>query len=88
VSYGHILSFECEYINCLFFLLHNISVKCIYTAFNNVGRFSKTTRRKEVTPAMHEWAMKSVHRCLICLGDIGKTLYFVYICKIDSKVER
>ncbi|XP_060575819.1 nonsense-mediated mRNA decay factor SMG5-like [Ruditapes philippinarum] len=39
---------------------------------NNPGRFSKTTRRKEVTPAMHEWAMKSVHRCLICLGDIAR----------------
>lgn len=39
---------------------------------NNPGRYIKSARRKEVTPAMHEWAMKSVHRCLICLGDIAR----------------
>ncbi|XP_053405095.1 nonsense-mediated mRNA decay factor SMG5-like [Mercenaria mercenaria] len=39
---------------------------------NNPGRFIKSSRRKEVTPAMHEWAMKSVHRCLVCLGDIAR----------------
>lgn len=38
----------------------------------NPGRYVKTTRRKEVTPAMHDWAMKTVNKCLICLGDIAR----------------
>ncbi|KAL4227218.1 Protein smg5 [Mactra antiquata] len=39
---------------------------------NNPGRYVKSSRRKEVTLGMHDWAMKAVHRCLICLGDIAR----------------
>ncbi|KAH3838145.1 hypothetical protein DPMN_111551 [Dreissena polymorpha] len=38
----------------------------------NPSRFIKAVRQRDVTPAMKEWAMKTVHRCLICLGDIAR----------------
>ena len=34
----------------------------------------QAVRRKDATPAVQDWATKACHRCLVCLGDIGKTL--------------
>ncbi|KAJ8304270.1 hypothetical protein KUTeg_017853 [Tegillarca granosa] len=32
----------------------------------------QTSKRKEISPTVSDWAKKACHRCLICLGDIAR----------------
>lgn len=42
-------------------------------------RANSGNSRKGWTHAAQEWAQRACHRCLICLGDIGKNLPYMLV---------
>ncbi|XP_052793793.1 nonsense-mediated mRNA decay factor SMG5-like [Mya arenaria] len=78
-AYRTHLSAACGYYYHLLFRLQkdfnlklNMKIDFPLLPDNNPSRYIKAVRKKEVTTAMKEWALKTVHRCLVCLGDIAR----------------